>query len=597
MRKRLTVFKNKNTRYIIDDSLFTFYDRSASLLKEKNKKSGKNVEIVGAIENEGVRWDSNIEAAGLLEKRYNTLINGDKELSILGKYLAHVNVRNLSFLLYRIKILAQYNVKNLSQKKKLRNFQVKSNIFTYIKSSIYSLLFFFILNIVLVLKTLSKYSLVSTRSERIKAIIGIDLVYCNIFNQNQQILTGARSDAFLLHPKSNINLNDLVFINEGWLCNKEIITNIQNNNTPVKIAGSLYDKQLPILVFFKILCRINYKYLYESVNLVRKKIPLNFQEQYSRSFFHARKIVPYVLFHSINIRAYLSRMDYSEIHHCYASVCHDLDISFHGISHSSSGGIGHVPQMSFVSFDYYYVNSKSFVEKYYDTWENKHTKLISVGPWRSDFIKDCSEKSVKNLRSKFVTGSIKYVIGIHLPVPGSYLFNNEAVSKWMRCFYRTLTIHNDCYFILFSRSDLKGNNSEKNKHNKIFNDYIKMIENTGRGSLSSNHTDPSGGTYIWAKVLDLVVGCTFSDSVLESWVSGTPACSYSDIGRGRAYLDSVDTNLRLYDCKSIDKLLCSLKKLDWPSKSTENNLGTLFGSQYYGNAISTMLENIKSSIK
>ena len=446
-------------------------------------------------------------------------------------------------------------------------------------------------------KTLSKYSLVSTRRERIKATIGIDLVYCNIFDQNQQILTGARSDAFLLHPKSNIKLNDLVFINEGWQCNKEIISNIRNNNTPVKIAGSLYDKKLPILVFLKILYKINCKYLYESINLVRKKIPLNFQEQFSRSFFHARKIVPYVLFHSINIRAYLSRMDYSEIHHSYASVCHDLDISFHGISHSSSGGIGHVPQLSFVSFDYYYVNSKSFVEKYYETWKNKHIKLISVGPWRSDFIKDYSEKNVKNLRSKFVSDRIKYVIGIHLPVPESYLFNNESISKWMRCFYKTLTIHNDCYFILFSRSELKGKNSEKDEPNKIFNDYIKMIENTGRGSLSSNYTDPSNGSYIWTKVLDLVVGCTFSDSVLESWVGGTPACSYSDIGKGRVYLDSVDKNLRLYDCKSIDRLLCSLKGMGWPSKSTENNLGTLFGSQYYGNAISIMLENIKSSIK
>ena len=303
-------------------------------------------------------------------------------------------------------------------------------------------------------------------------------------------------------------------------------------------------------------------------------------------------------------------MDYSEIHHSYASVCHDLDISFHGISHSSSGGIGHVPQLSFVSFDYYYVNSKSFVEKYYETWKNKHIKLISVGPWRADFVKDYSEKSVKNLRSKFVSDSIKYVIGIYLPAPGSYLFNNETMSKWMKCFYRTLTIHNDCYFILFSRSELtggtggvgfmqrkKGNNSKKDKQNKIFNDYIKMIENTGRGSLSSNHTDPSNGSHIWTKALDLIVGCTFSDAVLESWVSGTPACSYSDIGRGRAYLDSVDKNLRLYDCKSIDKLLCSLKKMDWPSKSTENNLGALFGSQYYGNAISIMLENIKSSIK
>jgi hypothetical protein len=597
MRKKLTVFKNNNKYYIIDDSLFTFYDRSPSLMKEKKLKSGKNVEIVDALENEGTRWDSNSKAVGLLEKRYNILFNEDKELSFLGRYLAHANVLNLSFLIYRIKILAKYNASNKSQKKKLHKFQVKSDIFTFIKSGIYSFLFLFVLNIVLVLKTLSKYSFVFTRSKRTKATIGVDLLYCNFFDQNQQILTGARSDAFLLNTKSNININNLIFLNEGWVCSKEVIRNIENNDIPIKIAGSLYDKKLPIIVFLKILGRINYKYLCESVNLVRKKIPLNFQEQFHRSFFHARKVIPYILFNSINIRAYLSRMDYSEIHHCYASVCHDLDISFHGISHSSSGGIGHVPQMSFVSFDYYYVNSKSFVEKYYGTWENRHTKLISLGPWRADFIKDVSESSVQNLRSKFVTGSIKYVIGIHLPVPESYLFNNETLSKWMRCFYKILTLHSDCYFILFSRSDLKGNRAEKNRHNKIYNDYIKMIENTGRGSLSSNHTDPSGGNYIWARALDLVVGCTFSDSVLESWVSGTPACSYSDIGRGRAYLDSVDTNLRLYDYKSIDNLLCSFKKMEWPSKSIQNNLKELFGSKYYGNSISIMLENIQSSIQ
>ncbi len=599
MRKRLTVFKNKNTRYIIDDSLFTFYDRYQSLLKKKNKikKSGKNVEIVGALENEGVRWDSNIEAVGLLEKRYSVLINEDKELSILGKYLAQAKVIDLSFLMYRIKILSKYNVKNQFQKRKIDTFQVKSNIFTYVTSGIYSFLFLFILNLILVLKTLSKYSFTLKRREKIKATIGIDLAYCNLFDQNQKLSTGPRTDAFLLRPKSNINVDDFVFLNEGWSCNREIISNIQNNNIPIKIAGSLYDKHLPILVFLKILYRINYKYIYESINLVRKKIPLNFQEHFLRSFFHARKIVPYILFNSINIKTYLSRMDYSVIHHCYASVCHDLDISFHGISHSSSGSLGHVPQMSFVSFDYYYVNSISFVEKYYKTWINKNTKLVSTGPWRSDFIEDYSEESIKNLRSKFVSDSVKYVIGIHLPVPGTYLFNNETVSKWMKCFHKILTIHDDCYFILFSRSDLKGKNSEKDEPNKIFNDYIKMIEDTGRSSLSSNYTDPSDGSYIWTKVLDLIIGCTFSDSVLESWVSGTPACSYSDIGKGHAYLDSIDENLRLYDCKSIDKLLWLLKGMDWPPKSTENNLRTLFGSQYYGNAISIMLDNIESSIK
>lgn len=596
MRKKLTVFKNKNINYIIDDSLFTFYDRSESLLKEKNKKDTK---IIDAIENEKIRWDSNIEAVNLLEKRYNALINGDKELSILGRYLSHANVLNLSFLVYHIKILAKYNVKNISQAKKIYNFQIKLNIFTQVKSGIYFLLFFFILNIVLVLKALSKYnfSFVSKKNEIIKANIGIDMVYCKILDKNQQILTGARSDVFLLHPESSINLDDLVFINEGWLCNSGDISNIQNEGAPVKIAGSLYKKRLPILVFIKILFRINYKYLYESINLVRKKIPLSFREQFSRSLFHARKVVPYVLFNSVNMKAYLSRMDYSEVHHCYASVCHDLNISFHGLSHSSSGGMGHVPQMSFVSFDYYYVNSESFVEKYYSTQKNKHTKLISIGPWRADFIKDCSEKSVKNLKSKFISDKVKYVIGVHLPVPDSYLFNNENVAKWMRCFYKTLTIHNDCYFILFSRLDLKGDNCKNDKQNKMFNDYIKMIENTGRGSLSSNYTNPLDGSYIWTKALDLVIGCTFSDSVLESWVSGTPACSYSDIGKGRAYLDSVDKKLRLYDCKSIDELLSALKTKDWPSKSTENNLKDLFGSEYYGNAVSIMLENINSTIK
>ncbi|MDA7441040.1 hypothetical protein N8823_04320 [Candidatus Pseudothioglobus singularis] len=595
MRKKLTFFSSKTTRFIIDDSLFTFRDRTQSLQKEKNKKTKKNIEIVGSLENEGLRWDANTEAVGFLEKRYNVLINEEKDLSILGKYLAHTSVLDLSFILYQIKILSKYNVKNSSQERKLHKYQVKPGIFNLIKSIIYSILFFLNLNIVLVLKTFSKFRLVIREKKRVKASIGVDLAYCNIIDQNFQVLTGARSDAFLLHPESNIDLNDLVFINEGWPCKKDIIKNIANSDVPIKIAGSLYDNRLSILVFLKIFYRINCKYLYESIKLARKKIPLSVWEHYSRSFFHGRKIVPYVLLSNINIKAYLSRMDYSEIHHCYASACYDLGVSFHGISHSSSGGLGHVPQMSFVSFDYYYVNSKSFVDKYYKTWINKHIKLIPVGPWRSDFIEDYSEKSVKELRSKFITNNVKYLIGVHLPVPDSYLFNDQSIAKWMQCFYEILNKHQDCYFILFSRSELKGKNSEKDEPNLKFENYINLIESTGRGSLSSNYTDSSDGSYIWTNTLDLMIGCTFSDSVLESWVSGIPACSYSDIGKGRAYLDSVDENLRLYDSESINRLLDLLKSKNWPSKKTEKDLKSLFGFQYYGNAIPIILENINSS--
>ena len=110
----------------------------------------------------------------------------------------------------------------------------------------------------------------------------------------------------------------------------------------------------------------------------------------------------------------------------------------------------------------------------------------------------------------------------------------------------------------------------------------------------SHHTDSSDGSYIWTKALDLMIGCTFSDSVLESWVSGIPACSYSDIGKGRAYLDSVDENLRLYDSESLDRLLSLLKSKEWPSKKIEKDLKSLFGFEYYGNAIPIMLANIKS---
>ena len=86
MRKKLTFFTAHSTRYIIDDRLFTFRDRTQSLFKAKSKKTKKNIEIVDALENEGDRWDANTEAVNLLKKRYSILINEEKELSILGKY-------------------------------------------------------------------------------------------------------------------------------------------------------------------------------------------------------------------------------------------------------------------------------------------------------------------------------------------------------------------------------------------------------------------------------------------------------------------------------------------------------------------------------
>jgi hypothetical protein len=65
--------------------------------------------------------------------------------------------------------------------------------------------------------------------------------------------------------------------------------------------------------------------------------------------------------------------------------------------------------------------------------------------------------------------------------------------------------------------------------------------------------------------LDFVVGCTYSDTVLEALACKIPALSYADIGKGMAELEKFDPSLSVYDGDAIEDAIIGAKLGHWPS--------------------------------
>lgn len=222
--------------------------------------------------------------------------------------------------------------------------------------------------------------------------------------------------------------------------------------------------------------------------------------------------------------------------------------------------------MSILSFERYYIYSDFIADKLYPTWKNNYTKLFTIGMLRTDFIYQYKFNSNYQNIKKTILGKLQgnYIVALHLPVPGSYLFREEDVIRWMHCFEKILLSNRRLYFVLFPR---RPENSPL-----YFNKLINRLRLTGRAEVSSHLVPEWKASYPWTLVCNLVVGCTYSDTVYEAWSVGTPAVSYSDIGKGRAEFEKFDENLRLYDCQEFEKLLLNVSKGKWPPLSLTSNI-------------------------
>lgn len=264
-------------------------------------------------------------------------------------------------------------------------------------------------------------------------------------------------------------------------------------------------------------------------------------------------------FHLARPGAYLSRLDYNHRHHTLGAECSRLGIHFAGICHSPLGGMAHTPNFGIVSFDTHFTYKPIFWERFYPSWQEAQADLKAVGVWRSDFTRQAEALPGHAAASEEIRRQLggRFVVAIHLPVPQSYLHDRAVTEKWMGVFADLVRRHRDISFILFPR--------RLSEVPDYFRLLVTEILEPGRCELSEMLNPAWTQSYSWRAVCDFVVGCTYSDAVLEALACGTPSVSYADVGRGLAELERFDAALSVYDGPSLERALLLVREGHWPS--------------------------------
>lgn len=421
--------------------------------------------------------------------------------------------------------------------------------------------------------------------------ICVDFASYHVYKSDGSVDTTGGSDAYLVNESESFSIKNHVFLAFGWPNNKRFTLKLKNKleNDGARVIGDQAGKNSIFWVDLLYCVSKNVK-LWLALS-IKEPGPcegwtlnlrwLHLKYQYDR--FRTQ-----IVFNNLIPSVYLSRMDYNHLHHAIASVCKAKGINYVGICHSPSGGIEHVPSMSIISFEHYFVYSDFIVENLYPTWINNYTKLHSIGVWRTDHILKCLTSKTYQKQKEAIKRKLQkyFVVALHLPVPNSYLFSEDDVKRWMECFKEILNKNDNLYFVLFPR--------RLESSPQYFHDLIDTLKNTGRAELAIELEPKWKYSYPWPTVCNLVLGCSFSDAVLEAWAVKTPAASYSDIGEGRAALEKFDKLLRVYNYKDLDTLFKLTSKGKWPPSGLGDNLRKVVTGTADGRSIERMQNLIRT---
>ena len=592
-------FKNNNHFYILDTSLIEFTDKRAEItgyvewLKSKGVIDS-NITIVGPLEYEEERWLANIEGLKVSQDFFSNMMNGDFESKFAGNYLAHVFQMKASLFSYEQRVIKDFENKGI----KLRQIGRNNNLSSRQLGSL-GRYFDFLIVLIPVLILLVNYvrkNIVFSQGPVKKSYGGIcvDLVHCHVYNDDGNIDIGGGSDAFLLQGKEKFSIGQFFFLSLGWVHKKEIINPLRSRleNDGAVVIGE-YGKK--VILYWKDILKCTFSNLLTLWKILLKGPKpkggwglqtYKFIIKYLFDRFRAQ-----IAFNNSIPSVYLSRLDYNYLHHPVASVCKEKNISYAGMCHSPSGGAAHIPQMSILSFERFYIYSDFFSDKLYPTWNNNYTELLSIGIWRTDYIHQCQSSNTYQQRKKVILDKLSdyYVVALHLPVPESYLFREEDVKRWMDCFEKILLGNKKLYFVLFPR---------RHENSPIyFKKLIEQLCSEGRAKISSNLEPEWKGSYPWTLLCDLVVGCTFSDTVLEAWSVGTPAVSYSDIGKGRVELEKFNESLRLYNCDDMETLLENASIGKWSPHNLSSEIKKKVTGTSTGNGFLRLADSLEGLIK
>jgi len=592
-------FKKNNHFYILDTSLIEFVDKRTEIMDYvewlKSKGVNKsNITIIDPLEYEEERWFANIEGLKVSQDYFSNMINGDFESRFVGNYLAHIFQIKASLYSYEKKIIKDFENKGIKLRQIGRNNNLSSKWLGNLGRPFYILIV--LIPLLALLTYYIKKNLIFSKSptEKFYGGICVDLAFCHVYKDDGTIDNGGGSDAFLVQGKGKFSIEQFLFLSLGWKHNKKIINQL---HTRLKDDGAVvigeYGKKSTL--YWKDIL----KCIFNNLLTLWKVLSKGPQPKGGWDWKTCKFFIKYLFYRfraqiafNNNIPSvYLSRLDYSYLHHSIASVCKEKNISYAGICHSPSGGAAHIPQMSILSFERFYIYSDFIADKLYPTWKNNYTELLPIGIWRADHIYQCQSSNVYQQKKKVILDKLSdyYVVALHLPVPESYLFREEDVIRWMHCFEKTLLSNKKLYFVLFPR---RLENSPT-----YFISLIEKLCSTGRAKISTNLVPEWKGSYPWTLLCDLVVGCTFSDTVLEAWSVDTPAVSYSDIGKGRAELENFNKSLRLYNCDDFEALLVNASIGKWPPYNLGSEIKQKVSGASTGNGFLQLANSLDSLIK
>lgn len=530
---------------------------------EKFKKFLKFFSLYGKLDQgelydfDPLRWRANSLAVRLLQKKY--LGVHEKGLKrYFSYYLAHRRIDRLAKQIFFYLLVRQANNKDVSVFKDGQYFFLNHSCGLLRIMGLVLLPLFPVVLVLLMVRLIINKITITDETDYKEGGIAVDLIHGTSLTKENKHQPGVYSDSFFVDGSAEFSVKNHAFLDFGWP--KEDFENIRSkiessggNVFGIRSFRPKLDRKDVLKIYLKSLGSWGRLQL-SSMSFFDPKIQL-LLIKFCFDLFQAR-----LCFLQHRPSVYFSRMDYSYRHHVIGAACRELDVFFVGVCHSPLAGSGYAPQWSLVSFDTYFVYSSQLEESFFPAWKALPANLVKVGVWRSDLIHQIRQQPLYQKELSWLRAQLgqRFVVSLHLPVPQSYLFNKEVVSRWMEGFAGMITKHENVVFILFPR--------RLHQAPEYFATQLQKLLEVENCMLAEKVRPLWKQSYRWVLVSDMVIGCNYSDTVLEALSFGIPSLSYADTGMGRAGLERFDHSLSVYDVDSITACIEKAKNNQWPDE-------------------------------
>ena len=578
-----------------DTSLMDGFDRVNSIKIFCKKLSwfglDKKIKHHGKLEHDRLFWKTNILAARFTKRKINKVSIKKNITYYFTNYLFHRKLR-----VFSSKLFIRGLVKSLKSDDNVIIFQdgdyfIPKYVIPFLEFFfgvvffVFLPLFLLALNLRVVLK---KTKLVFHKTKKLRGGVAVDLITGIKLENNTTNLPGNLCDSFFVKEDKKFSITQHHFLDYGWQVQNFNVISDNINKSGASVFGiRSFTPDLELKVMVSLILK-NFLFFFRLIN--KDVLSLKLSNLLLLIKFLVNIFEVQICFSQVRPSVYFSRLDYSYTHHPLAAVCNDLGIHFSGICHSPMGDVGHINHISIISFDTYYIYHPIFADVFFPTWKNGISELVPVGVWRSDFIIQSMQlnRSLESIDIRKYMNN-RFIIALHLPVPQSYWFDKASVLKWMDDYAKLIAKNKDVAFIMFPR--------RLEDAPDYFIKYMNNMIIPGRCEIAYNLKPELTQSYSWYRDLDMVVGCNYSDVVLEALACKIPAVSYANIGAGVTKIEEFDNNLSIHDYDGLDSVVQMVRKGVWPSVEQWKNIDKNLAGKADGNCVTRIRSNLSPFIE